>query len=180
MFDRAFKVLGIEPTTDGRLIRAAYVRLARIYHPDRFAGMADEVRREAERRMKEVSAAYEGLRAARRSAGAAPKPSRTPVTDPWEMARRSREAITAWRAAQERDRSRWLIWEELERQARDRAEVEARFAAAMAEDSDGDAYAANRSAPSEQSGSPRSILARRLEEARGSEGRALPVRETSA
>ena len=35
MFAEAFQILGIEPTTNQRDIRAAYVRLVRIYHPDR-------------------------------------------------------------------------------------------------------------------------------------------------
>jgi curved DNA-binding protein CbpA len=181
MYDRAFRILGIEPTTDGRLIRAAYVRLARIYHPDRFVGMGDEVRIEAERRMKAVSAAYEELRAARRSASATPESSRTNENDPWEVARRSREAIRARRARQERDRSRWLIWEDLERQARDRADEAARFAAVIAEDMDGAPNAPARPPRSEPSDPPRSILARRLEEARGADRTALePVREASA
>ena len=63
MQSQAFETLGIEPTIDGRAIRAAFVRLARIYHPDRFAGQPPDVRSEAERRMKEAAAAYELLRA---------------------------------------------------------------------------------------------------------------------
>jgi curved DNA-binding protein CbpA len=35
MFKKEFEILGIPPTSDGRVIRAAYVRLARTYHPDR-------------------------------------------------------------------------------------------------------------------------------------------------
>ena len=62
MQSQAFQTLGIEPTIDGRAIRDAFVRIARIYHPDRFAGQPDDVRIEAERRMKEASAAYELLK----------------------------------------------------------------------------------------------------------------------
>ena len=62
MQSQAFQTLGIEPTIDGRAIRDAFVRIARIYHPDRFAGQPDDVRLEAERRMKEASAAYELLK----------------------------------------------------------------------------------------------------------------------
>ena len=67
MQSQAFETLGIEPTIDGRVIRAAFVRLARIYHPDRLVGQPEDVRLEAERRMKEASAAYEFLRTASRA-----------------------------------------------------------------------------------------------------------------
>ena len=70
--NKAFHVLGIEPTGDGRAIRAAFLRLARIYHPDRFAGQPDDVRVEAERRMKEATVAYEALRGTRQKSAAAP------------------------------------------------------------------------------------------------------------
>lgn len=134
---RAFDVLGIEPTNDHQLIRKAFTKLARIYHPDRFVGQPDDVRAEAERRMKEAIAAYDSLRSARRSAEAAAKTARTPRTrdhDPWEEARRAREAILVRQAELERSRERWLLWEELERQARARAADEAHFAANVVDD----------------------------------------------
>src|SRR5687767_6971816 len=98
MFNSAFSVLGIEPTTDARVIRSAYVRLARIYHPDRFIGMSEDVRLEAERRMKEVAAAYQSLRAAKRSAAAnMPPPTKHGSKDPWDEVRRVREAMATRR-----------------------------------------------------------------------------------
>jgi curved DNA-binding protein CbpA len=133
----AFKILGIDPTNDGRAIRAAYVRLARIFHPDRFVGMPDDVRLEAERRMKEATAAYEALRALKRTSGNGSDESEVPTlrNDLWERAKRARDTVEAIRVEQQRNRTRWLLWEELERQARDRAEWEARMAAQLADDS---------------------------------------------
>ena len=134
---RAFEVLGIEPTNDHQTIRKAFTRLARIYHPDRFVGQPDDVRSEAERRMKEAIAAYDALRSARRSAESAAKSARTPRTrdhDPWEEARRAREAIVVRQSELERSRARWMLWEELERQARERAVYEAHFADTVVED----------------------------------------------
>jgi curved DNA-binding protein CbpA len=127
MHERAFEILGIEPTTDGRAIRNAFVRLARIYHPDRFNGMSADVRTEAERRMKEAVAAYEQLRAARKAASAprVPPPKGKRVKDAWEDVRRAREAVATRRIEQERSRARWTLWEELEKQARERAAFEA-------------------------------------------------------
>lgn len=135
--DSAFKILGIDPTNDGRLIRSAYVRLARIYHPDRFLGMPDDVRIEAERRMKETTAAYEALRAMKRTSDRlAASDTDGPVfrNDMWEKAKRARDTVEEMRREQERSRTRWMLWEELERQARDRAEWEARMAAQLAND----------------------------------------------
>jgi len=60
--NQAFEVLGIPPTEDGRAVRAAFRRLAKIYHPDRFVEMPSDVRDEAERRMKEATTAYELIR----------------------------------------------------------------------------------------------------------------------
>ena len=134
---RAFDVLGIELTNDHQLIRKAFTRLARIYHPDRFVDQPDDVRAEAERRMKDAIAAYDSLRNTRRTAESAAASARTPRTrnpDPWEEARRAREAILLRQAEIERSRARWLLWEELERQARERADSEAHFAGTVADD----------------------------------------------
>jgi curved DNA-binding protein CbpA len=172
MFDNAFKVLGIEPTTDGRIIRLAYVRLARIYHPDRFVGLPSDVRAEAERRMKEATAAYETLRAAKKTAAAsAPASTRRGKKDPWDEVRRAREAIVARRLELERSRARWLLWEELERQARDRAAFEAQQASTWLDDNGPSPRIPE---PSEYPVEPeRSGLSRRLEEARNGPSDAL-------
>jgi len=125
----AFKILGIDPTSDGDAIRRAYLRLARIYHPDRFAGLPDDVRAEAERRMKEATAAYEELRSSKQDPV---DPDRITVpADRWERAKRARDAVEKIRVEQERTRARWQLWEQLEHQARDRAEWEARLASQL-------------------------------------------------
>lgn len=178
MFDNAFKVLGIEPTTDGRVIRNAYVRLARIYHPDRFTGMPPDVRSEAERRMKQATAAYESLRAAKRTAAASAPVSKTRgKKDPWEEAHRARDAVVARRLEQERSRARWLLWEELERQARQRAAFEAEQVSIWVDPPDSPVRLPE---AGEQPPEPvRSAFARRLEEARnGSSGALAPARHS--
>ena len=175
MFDHAFNILGIEPTTNPRVIRAAYVRLVRIYHPDRFVGMPDDVRAEAERRMKELAAAYETLRSAKRSAATKLPPtpaSRRRKKDPWEEIKRVREEAAQRRREQEESRRRWLLWEELERQARERAEYEASLVT-LGEDAtiripDAPEPAGDRE--------PESLLARRLKAARGAQGGSLVPR----
>jgi len=128
MQSQAFQTLGIEPTIDGRAIRDAFVRIARIYHPDRFAGQPDDVRLEAERRMKEASAAYELL-----------KVSNTAITngqsvfndkDLQERTRAYRKAMEEREREDERNRARWARWEAIEKQAREKAELESALALA--------------------------------------------------
>ena len=114
----AFETLGIEPTIDGRAIRAAFVRIARIYHPDRFADQPEDVRKEAERRMKEASAAYELLRASTKAIQSGQ--SILNDKDIQERARKYREAMEVRRREEERNRARWLRWEAIEKEARAR------------------------------------------------------------
>ena len=175
MFDHAFKILGIEPTTNSRAIRDAYRILVRIYHPDRFVGMPDDVRAEAERRMKELAAAYETLRSAKRSAATKPPQtvaSRRRNKDPWEEVKRVREEATRRRREQEESRRRWLLWEELERQARDRAEYEAGLIT-LGEEAPIKIFDAPEPARDSE---PESMLARRLKAARGLHGDSLTPR----
>ena len=175
MFDHAFNILGIEPTTNSRAIRAAYVRLVRIYHPDRFVGMPDDVRAEAERRMKELSAAYESLRSAKRKAAAKTPPppaSRRRNRDPWEEVKRVREEAAQRRLEQEESRRRWLLWEELEREVRERAEYEASLVT-LGEDAPIRIPDAPEPARDPE---PESLLARRLKAARGLQGDSLARR----
>ena len=125
----AFEVLGIEPTEDGRAVRAAFLRLAKIYHPDRFADSPDDVRSEAERRMKEATTAYEVLRNR--------KAPPVPDIDDEEIERRAhkyREDIKKKKAAEEKDRARWRRWDEVERVARETARREADIASRIADE----------------------------------------------
>lgn len=59
----AYEVLGVPANATTGEIRAAYQRLVRENHPDRVADMSPEIRELAERRTKEINAAYEKLRA---------------------------------------------------------------------------------------------------------------------
>ena len=64
-----FKILGLEPGASQAEIHAAYKKKAKMYHPDRVASLAPEVREMAEIRMKEINAAYGEIKR-RRSPGA--------------------------------------------------------------------------------------------------------------
>jgi len=128
MQSQAFQTLGIEPTVDGRAIRAAFVRIARIYHPDRFADQPDDVRLEAERRMKEASAAYELLRASNEVITTGQSVFND--KDLQERARTYRKAMEEREREDEKNRARWARWEAIEKQAREKAELESALALA--------------------------------------------------
>jgi curved DNA-binding protein CbpA len=135
MGNQAFQILGIAPTNDGRAIRAAFLRIARIYHPDRFVGVPDDVRQEAERRMKEATAAYELLQSA-----AKVSTKKHPAIDEKELRRRAKrlqDQIEARRLRDERDRARWLRWEAAEARAREAAELEAEMASRIGAEAEG-------------------------------------------
>jgi curved DNA-binding protein CbpA len=136
MPNQAFEVLGIAPTEDGRAIRAAFLRLARIYHPDRFLEMPADVREEAERRMKEATTAYELLRDVK---PAERKPAPVDENEVKRRAKKYREAIESKRKDEERDRARWKRWDEAEQLARENAMVEADIAARIRDEVDGKA-----------------------------------------
>jgi preprotein translocase subunit Sec63 len=55
------EILGVATSASQEEIRSAYQRLIRQYHPDRVADMGPEIREVAERRAKEINAAYEQL-----------------------------------------------------------------------------------------------------------------------
>ncbi len=57
-----YEVLEVLPTASAEEIRSAYRRKAQQYHPDKVAGQGSQVRQEAERRMKEINAAYDELK----------------------------------------------------------------------------------------------------------------------
>lgn len=60
-----YKVLGISEGATDEEVRKAYRKMALKYHPDRTAGMSEEMQRNAAEQMKEINAAYEAIKAAR-------------------------------------------------------------------------------------------------------------------
>ena len=61
----AYDELGIPPTATDEEVRAAYKRLALLYHPDRVAHLDESVRSEAERRLKRINEARDRIFRAR-------------------------------------------------------------------------------------------------------------------
>lgn len=57
-----YEVLQVPVGSDAATIRAAYVALAKQYHPDKVAHLAQEFRQLAEEKMKEINRAYAQLR----------------------------------------------------------------------------------------------------------------------
>ena len=63
--DNPYGVLGLtEDATDAE-VEKAYRRLISQYHPDRLAGAAAELRRQAEAKAREINAAYDRIRTLR-------------------------------------------------------------------------------------------------------------------
>jgi hypothetical protein len=58
----ARKILGVSATASDDEISQAYRRLAQMYHPDKVAGLGPEFQVLADKRMKEINAAYEVLK----------------------------------------------------------------------------------------------------------------------
>lgn len=58
----AYRVLGLDPEASDREVATAFRTLARAFHPDGFGEAPEEVRNEAERRMKELVEARDVLR----------------------------------------------------------------------------------------------------------------------
>jgi curved DNA-binding protein CbpA len=146
--NQAFRILGIAPTEDGRAIRSAFLRLAKIYHPDRFVDMPDDVREEAERRMKEATIAYEALRGSKNE----PAPQPEDEIDEQEIKKRAakyREVAARQREKEKLDREKWRRWERVEEIARKRAKLESDLAARVAEEADGVPVNTNGSAAKE-------------------------------
>jgi curved DNA-binding protein CbpA len=151
MQSQAFETLGIEPTVDGRAIRAAFVRIARIYHPDRFADQPEDVRLEAERRMKEASAAYELLKASTEVIEA----GQSVINDKElkERARAYRKAMEEREREEAKNRARWARWEAIEKASRERAAHESMLARAAMMDIQG--VEPGQARPAQPAGAPR-------------------------
>jgi DnaJ-class molecular chaperone len=57
-----WEILGVSPDATQREIRQAYQKLVQQYHPDKVGDMGPELRELAERRTKEITAAYNQLK----------------------------------------------------------------------------------------------------------------------
>ena len=62
-----YKVLGITKEATDDEVKKAYRRMAMKYHPDRVAGMSEEMQRNAAEQMKEINEAYEVIKQRRAS-----------------------------------------------------------------------------------------------------------------
>ena len=63
--DNPYRVLGLtEEATDAE-VDLAYRRLIAQYHPDRMIGAADDLRRQAETKAREINGAYDRIRTLR-------------------------------------------------------------------------------------------------------------------
>lgn len=60
-----YKVLGITHDATDDEVKKAYRKMAMKYHPDRVAGMGEEMQRNAAEQMKEINEAYETIKTAR-------------------------------------------------------------------------------------------------------------------
>ena len=62
-----YRVLGIDSSATDDEVRKAYRKMAMKYHPDRVAGMSEEMQRNAAEQMKEINQAYEVIKQRRAS-----------------------------------------------------------------------------------------------------------------
>ena len=59
-------MLGVDPAASQAEIDSAYRRLISQYHPDKVAGAAPELREAAERKAREINAAYDRIQQLRK------------------------------------------------------------------------------------------------------------------
>lgn len=62
-----YRVLGIDSSATDDEVKRAYRKMAMKYHPDRVAGMSEEMQRNAAEQMKEINQAYEIIKERRAS-----------------------------------------------------------------------------------------------------------------
>lgn len=63
--DDPYRVLGLTDESSDAEVDQAYRRLMSQYHPDRMNGAADDLRRQAEAKAREINAAYDRIKALR-------------------------------------------------------------------------------------------------------------------
>lgn len=64
-----YRVLGITDDASDAEVDRAYRRLISQYHPDKLVGVAEELRRQGEKRAAEINTAYEAIQKLRLKAG---------------------------------------------------------------------------------------------------------------
>ena len=64
---KSYAVLDLEPSASREEVRAAYLDFVKILHPDRYQNEPERLRQRAERKLKEVTLAYQRLDAAMRT-----------------------------------------------------------------------------------------------------------------
>ena len=60
--DRAYKILGIDPSASDEEVKKAYREMAKKNHPDLVSNLGEEVRQAAEKKFQEINAAYETIK----------------------------------------------------------------------------------------------------------------------
>ena len=64
--DGSYAVLGLGPDASDADVDRAYRRLIAQYHPDRLVGVAEDLRRKAEKKAAEINRAYDRIRELRK------------------------------------------------------------------------------------------------------------------
>ena len=83
--DNPYRVFGLTSDASDAEVDQAWRRLISQYHPDRVAGAAPELQRQAEERSRELNAAYDRIKELRRKLARNPRSSRPrscPPTSP--------------------------------------------------------------------------------------------------
>lgn len=66
--DQPYRVLGLTRDASDGEVDQAYRRLISQYHPDRLVGAASDLREQADRKAREINAAYDRIKAQRKRA----------------------------------------------------------------------------------------------------------------
>ncbi|TKR29654.1 J domain-containing protein [Luteimonas gilva] len=64
--DNPYRVFGLTDEASDAEIDQAYRRLISQYHPDRTGGLAEELRQQAEKKAREINAAYDRIKTLRK------------------------------------------------------------------------------------------------------------------
>ncbi|HEX9712297.1 MAG TPA: J domain-containing protein [Actinomycetota bacterium] len=115
--DDPYSILGVTNNATADQIRAAYRRLARLHHPDRFAAAPPGIQRLAQRKMSDLNLAYGqiGPRSMQ------PKPD--PVASAYSIKRQREDMIRE---------ERFRRWQNAEHDAKERFERQSKAAAQAA------------------------------------------------